>query len=324
MPVRKTVPGTAVTGTTATNKPDIAGLVAKAKEGKASQEDLEIMGQAEKDNPGILAENGAGKITIQAAEDAINGKEVPPAEKNVNPENSAGPDNSGIDEMYNKFREINAKKAGYNDLPVRFKDFKDNLQYESIYTDWLKYQDAKNLENEARENDPVRAKAKTYAEQLKEIADKGNKIIAQKEILEKELKKANSRNDKRIIQNTIKQYEDALSDLEKQWEDVTSIPMSKLDDDDYLISIGVDPDHLDELAKEAGVDLSGFMGNVKDTQKKISYLKDNIKDDINILMNENASAEERQAAAERVDQVLPELRKNIDNDIELAKGLRAS
>ena len=318
MPVRKTVPGTAVT-----DKPDIAGLVAKAKEGKASQEDLEIMGQAEKDNPGILAENGAGRITIQAAEDAVNGKEVPPAEKNAKTENKTDepkPDNSGIDEMYNKFREINAKKAGYNDLPVSFKDFQDNLQYRSIYSDFLDFKDSHNALKEARAKDEVRTQAKTYAEQLKEISDKGNSIIAQKEKLEEDLKNANSKIDKRIIQNTIKLYEQELSNLENKWEKLTNIPMSKIDDNDYLISIGVDPDHLDELAKDAGVDLSGFMGNVKDTQEKISYLKNEIKDDVATIMNPNASDEEINAANEKIDKILPELRKHVENDLNISKG----
>ena len=228
-------------------------------------------------------------------------------------------DNSGIQEMYEKFREIESKKAGLHDLPVEFKDFKDNLQYESLYTDWLRYQDAKNLENEAHDRDPVRAEAKTYRAQLEEISKKGNSIIAEKEKLEKALKKANSMNEARTIKAAIKTYDNELNKLYKQWEDATNIPMSKIDDNDYLVSIGVDPEGLESLAQDAGIDLEGFLGNISENKKKLDYLKNNIKDDMNVLMDEKASDEDKQAAAERVDQVLPDLRKHIENDLNLAK-----
>mgnify|MGYP007022117869 CR=1 FL=1 len=170
MPLRKTVPGTAVTGNTATNKPDIAGLVAKAKEGKASQEDLEIMGQAEKDNPGILAENGAGKITIQAAEDAINGKEVPPAEKDtkdVNPKNSIGSASSGIDDTKSKIADLQSKIApnnhDYESPDVFNPKTKTSSGYRSIVSDVLDVIRADKDVKTAKNSDEVRSGAKAIS-----------------------------------------------------------------------------------------------------------------------------------------------------------------
>lgn len=256
---------------------------------------------------------------IEAAR-AANSPEV---SKETTPDKVTEPENSNIDglsEIQNKVNEIDSRKAGYHDIPVEFKDDKDNLQYRSIYSDYLDYQDTKNYEQEARSKDKVRSDALTYKEQLEEIVNKGNDIINEKEKLEDELKRANSKLDSNIIRNTIKQYESALSDLSKEWERLTNIPMSKIDDDDYLLTVGVDPARIEELASDAGIDLSGFLGNVKDTQDKIAYLKNDIKDDINFLMERKGTPEEMQAAAERVDQVLPELRKHIDNDVELAKG----
>ena len=226
----------------------------------------------------------------------------------------------GLNAIQNRVNEIDSKKAGYHDIPTEFKDDRDNLQYRTIYSDYLDYQDTKNYEEEARSKDKVRSEALTYKEQLEEIVNKGNDIINEKEKLEKALKKANSKLDANIIKNTIKQYESSLSDLSKEWERLTNIPMSKIDDDDYLLTVGVDPARIEELASDAGIDLNGFLGNVKETQDKISYLKNDIKDDINFLMEGKGTPEEMQAAAERVDQVLPELRKHIDNDVELAKG----
>ena len=303
MPVRKTIPGTAVT-----DKPDIASLVAKAKEGKASQEDLEIMGKAEKDNPGILAENGAGRITIQAAEDAINGKEVPPAEKNAkntNPQtadNADNADNTGMDNIQSQVDALKEKGASFS------KYGRENIGgFRSLINDVMDVAGSINDLNEAKKGNEVRSAALEGRKGVKEKQKQIKTYLHQLDKLQDEVDHAETKQQKILAKAALKAKEQELKDLESQitqtQNDFKNTYSMSIDDasagmglnDTVLDELGIDADQFLNIAGDKAAELSDLFTKRDELNKELDYMTKDMKADVETYLKTPDTPEGQQA-----------------------------
>jgi hypothetical protein len=258
------------------------------------------------------------------------------AKRDADNANTDAPVGDGLlDRLEATSADLNARKADpkavYTGIPGE--NARGDIQgYRSVINDVKDLAYANNDLKDARLNDPVRQEAIAAKKEAKNTSATIKKYDREYTGLIKDLEKTNKKSEKMLIKGMIKERKAKLDELqghldeinnnfEKQYGMTINEAIAGSDKNvDALEYAGIDPEALSKLAGEKYNEIADLLGQRAQVNEELDYISNDIKGDIELLLDGNADPSQLEAVYAKLEKLEPKLRETLNNKVNLNKN----
>ena len=258
------------------------------------------------------------------------------SKRNADNANTDTPVGEGLlDRLKATSADLNARKADpkaeYTGIPGE--NARGDIQgYRSVINDVKDLAYANNDLKDARLNDPVRQEAIAAKKEAKDTSATIKKYDREYTNLIKDLEKTNKKSEKMLIKGMIKERKAKLDELqgrldeinnnfEKQYGMTINDALAGSDKNvDALEAAGIDPEALSALAGEKYNEITDLLGQRTRVNEELDYISNDIKGDIELLLDDNADPSQLEAVYAKLEKLEPKLRETLNNKVNLNKN----
>lgn len=184
----------------------------------------------------------------------------------------------------------------------------------------------------ARLNDSVRQEAIAAKKEAKGVINDIKKYDREYTDLLSDLEKTNKKSEKMLIKGLINERKAKLDELQGRVDSINAEFESKYGmtineamtgsdkNTEALEAASIDPEALSVLAGEKYSEIAGLLGQRAEVNEELDYISDDIKDDIDLLLQPNTSQEQLEAIYAKLEKIEPKLREVINNKANLNKS----
>ena len=240
-----------------------------------------------------------------------------------------------LDRLKATSADLNARKADpnaeYTGIPGE--NARGDIQgYRSVINDVKDLAYANNDLKDARLNDPVRQEAIAAKKEAKDTSATIKKYDREYTNLIKDLEKTNKKSEKMLIKGMINERKAKLDELqgrldeinnnfEKQYGMTINEALAGSDKNvDALEYAGIDPEALYALAGEKSNEIADLLGQRAQVNDELDYISNDIKGDIELLLDDNADPSQLEAVYAKLEKLEPKLRETLNNKVNLNKN----
>jgi len=249
--------------------------------------------------------------------------------------NNVNPEDGLLDRLKATSADLNARKADpkavYTGIPGE--NARGDIQgYRSVINDVKDLAYANNDLKDARLNDPVRQEAIAAKKEAKDTSAAIKKYDREYTGLIKDLEKTNKKSEKMLIKGMINERKAKLDELqghldeinnnfEKQYGMTINDALAGSDKNvDALEAAGIDPEALSALAGEKYNEITDLLGQRAQVNEELDYISNDIKGDIELLLDGNADQSQLEAVYAKIEKLEPKLRETLNNKVNLNKN----
>ena len=249
--------------------------------------------------------------------------------------NTVNPEDGLLDRLKATSADLNARKADPNAVytGIPGENARGDIQgYRSVINDVKDLAYANNDLKDARLNDPVRQEAIAAKKEAKDTSATIKKYDREYTNLIKDLEKTNKKSEKMLIKGMINERKAKLdelqdrldkinNDFEKQYGMTINEALAGSDKNvDALEYAGIDPEALSALAGEKYNEITDLLGQRAQVNEELDYISNDIKGDIELLLDGNADPSQLEAVYAKLEKLEPKLRETLNNKVNLNKN----
>ena len=257
------------------------------------------------------------------------------AKNNENDLPSENQDNGLLDKLKATSEDLNQRKANpdgeYTGIPGENAQG-NTLGYRSLINDVRDVAYTNDDLKAARLNDSVRQEAIAAKKEAKSVINDIKKYDREYTDLLGDLEKTNKKSEKMLIKGLINERKAKLDELQGKVDSINAEFESKYGmtineamsgsdkNTEALEAAGIDPEALSALAGEKYNEITDLLGQRAEVNNELDYISDDIKDDVNLLLQPNATQEQLDAVYAKLEKIEPKLREVINNKVNLNKN----
>lgn len=240
-----------------------------------------------------------------------------------------------LDRLKAKSTDLNARKADPNAIytGIPGENARGDIQgYRSIINDVKDLAYANNDLKDARLNDPVRQEAIAAKKEAKDTSDAIKKYDREYTNLINDLEKTNKKSERMLIKGMINERKARLDELQNSLDEINSnfekqygmtINDALAGSDKNVAALeaaGIDPEALSALAGKKYNEITDLLGQRAQVNEELDYISNDIKGDIELLLDGNADPSQLEAVYAKLEKLEPKLRETLNNKVNLNKN----